>query len=465
MALETKSNRMGNEKISKLLFKLSLPAIAGMIIQSLYNIIDSIFIGNLGTEALSALSLAFPVQLIIISLGVGTGVGASSLISRLLGEGKKKRASNAAEHVFFLAIIYGIVFGFIGFFLTDKIMGLFTSDPVLIDLSQRYMRIILTGSLAVFAPATFNYILRGEGNTFVPMLTMFIGAITNIILDPLLIFGIGIFPEMGIEGAATATIISRIFGGIFITFVLFSDKNEIKFDFKRFKFDFSILKEIYQVGIPAMVNRLMMSFAMIIINRILGTFNTTAIGVMGVVFRLQSFYLMAVFGLNQGYLPILGYNYGNRNPDRMKKTVILGWITAFSFGVVGFLAFQLFTEPLLSMFNSSDEFMKIGIPAFKKVSIAYLVMSLNAIGAATFQALGKGIPSLVITFLRQALILLPSMYFLGSISGLNSTWFAFPIAEFTAFTVNITWVVLTIKKCMKTMKYQNNQKVEEYIKS
>jgi putative MATE family efflux protein len=319
----------------------------------------------------------------------------------------------------------------------------------------------MTGSMAVFAPATFNYILRGEGNTFLPMVTMFVGAITNIILDPLLIFGIWIFPEMGIQGAAAATIIARTLGGIFITFVLFSDKNEIKFNFKLFKFDFQILKDIYKVGIPAMVNRLMMSFAMIIINRILGMYNTTAIGVMGVVFRLQSFYLMAVFGLNQGYLPLLGYNYGYKKPDRMKRTVLLGWLTALTFGIIGFTVFQVFTEPLLRMFNSNPEFIEIGIPAFRKVSISYMFMALNVIGAGTFQALGRGSPSLVITFLRQALILLPSMYFLGQIGGLNSTWFAFPIAESIAFVVNIIWIIILLKKCMKTMKYENMQK--EYI--
>lgn len=462
MPAGNKSDRLGQEKISKLLIKLSLPAIAGMIIQSLYNIIDSIYIGNLGTEYLSALSLAFPVQLIIIALGVGTGIGASSLISRLLGEGRKKRASNAAEHVFILAIVYGAVIGTIGFFLSDEIMSIFTNDPVLIDLSQRYIRIIMTGSLAIFAPATFNYILRGEGNTFLPMVTMFIGAITNIILDPLLIYGIWIFPEMGVEGAATATIIARTLGGIFITFVLFSDKNEIKFNFKLFKFDFQIIKDIFKVGIPAMVNRLMFSFAITIINGILGMYNTTAIGVMGVVFRLQSFYLMAVFGLNQGYLPLLGYNYGYKKPERMKRTVLIGWLTALTFGAIGFTVFQVFTEPLLRMFNSNPEFIEIGIPAFRKVSISYMFMALNVIGAGTFQALGKGVPSLVITFLRQALILLPSMYILARIGGLDSAWFAFPIAESIAFIVNIIWVVLLLRKNMKEMKNENMQKV--YVK-
>src|SRR6056297_877927 len=243
MALESKSDRMGEEPILKLLFKLSAPAIIGMLIQAMYNIVDSIYVGRLSTDALSALSISFPVQMFLIAVGVGTGVGTSSLISRLLGQGNKRRANNVAEHVFFIAIIYGIVVGIIGVFFTENIINIFTNDPVLIDLGQRYIRIILVGSMAIFIPATFNYILRGEGNTFFPMLTMVIGAILNMILDPFLIFGIGFFPKLGVAGAAYATVFSRIIGGIFIIFVLFSDKNELTLDLEDFDFDFGIIKE------------------------------------------------------------------------------------------------------------------------------------------------------------------------------------------------------------------------------
>lgn len=454
MASKNKSNRMGEEKIAPLLFKLSAPAIIGMLIQALYNIIDSIYVGRLSTDALSALSLAFPIQTILIAFGVGTGVGASSLISRLLGQGKNEKANNAAEHVFFIAILYGGLGAIAGLFFSSDIIHIFTSNPTLIDLGHQYIRIILIGSLAVFVPATFNYILRGEGNTFLPMLTMLLGAISNIILDPFLIFGIGPFPQLGVAGAAYATIISRLLGGIFITAILFSDKNEIKLNLHRFNFDFQIIREIFTVGLPAIMNRLLFSVTLVVINRILGSFNITAIAVMGIIFRLQSFFMMLVFGLNQGYLPLVGYNYGYNKPDRMKKTIYLGGATAFCFGLLAFLSFQLFTEPLIRLFNSSPELLKIGIPALKRVSPAYLFMVINIIGVATFQAIGQGLPSLIITFLRQFVLLLPSMYLLSNFGGLMKSWFAFPLAEGLTFFLTVGWLFYVARAAVQEMRQE-----------
>ncbi len=452
MALESKSARMGEEPILKLLFKLSAPAIAGMIIQALYNIVDSIYVGRLSTDALSALSISFPVQMFLIAVGVGTGVGTSSLISRLLGKGDKCRANNVAEHVFFIAIIYGILGGLLGIFFSENIIRLFTDDPVLIDLGYQYINIILTGSIAIFIPATFNYILRGEGNTFVPMLTMIIGAVLNMIIDPFLIFGLGPFPQLGVAGAAYATVFSRIIGGIFIIFVLFSDKNELTLSLEDFEFDFQIIKEIYNIGIPAMANRLLFSVSIVFINLILGAFNSTAIAVMGLIFRMQSFFLMMVFGLTQGYLPIVGYNFGHNNPERMKKTILVGNAAALSFGVIGFIVFQLFPGAIIKLFNSDPKLLNIGVGALRRVSLSYFFMVLNIIGVATFQAVGKGMPSFAITFLRQAILLVPGMYLLGEFFGLDAVWLSFPIAESVSFVIMIFWLIVSIKKSMSRMR-------------
>ncbi|PUU87111.1 MATE family efflux transporter [Halanaerobium congolense] len=452
MALKSKSRRMGEEPILKLLFKLSVPAIAGMLIQAMYNIVDSIYVGRLSTEALSALSISFPVQMFLIAVGVGTGVGTSSLISRLLGQGDNCRANNVAEHVFFIAIIYGILGGLLGIFYSENIVRLFTDDPVLIDLGYQYINIILTGSIAIFIPATFNYILRGEGNTFVPMLTMIIGAVLNMIIDPFLIFGLGPFPQLGVAGAAYATVFSRFIGGVFIVLVLLSDKNELTLKLEDFEFDFQIIKEIYNIGIPAMANRLLFSVSIVFINLILGAFSSTAIAVMGLIFRMQSFFLMMVFGLTQGYLPIVGYNYGHNNPERMKKTILIGSAAALSFGVIGFLVFQLFPASIIRLFNSDPELINIGVGALKKVSLSYFFMVLNIIGVATFQAVGKGMPSFAITFLRQAILLVPGMYLLGKAFGLNAVWLSFPIAESVSFVIMITWLIATIKNSMSKMR-------------
>jgi len=452
MEVESKSARMGQEPITKLLFRLSAPAIVGMIIQAMYNIVDSIYVGRLSTDALSALSISFPVQMFLIAVGVGTGVGTSSLISRLLGQDDKCRANNVAEHVFFIAIIYGIIGGLLGVFFAEDIIKIFTDDLVLIDLSYQYINIILIGSMAVFIPATFNYILRGEGNTFLPMMTMIIGAVLNMILDPFLIFGLGPFPKLGVAGAAYATIFSRAVGGIFIIFVLFSDKNELTLKLEDFKFDFQIIKEIYNVGIPAMANRLLFSLAVIFINLILGAFSSTAIAVMGLIFRMQSFFLMMVFGLTQGYLPIVGYNFGHNNPERMKKTILIGNAAALSFGIIGFAVFQLFPEAIIKLFNSDPKLLSIGVSALRRVSLSYFFMVLNIIGVATFQAVGKGMPSFAITFLRQAVFLVPGMYILGEIFGLDAVWFSFPIAELIAFIIMSIWLVNSIKASMSNMQ-------------
>ncbi|KXS48954.1 putative efflux protein, MATE family [Halanaerobium congolense] len=452
MEIQSKSDRMGQEPIIKLLFRLSAPAIVGMIIQAMYNIVDSIYVGRLSTDALSALSISFPVQMVLIAVGVGTGVGTSSLISRLLGQGDNCRANNVAEHVFFIAIIYGIIGGLVGVFFAEDIIKIFTDDPVLIDLGYQYINIILTGSMAVFIPATFNYILRGEGNTFLPMMTMIIGAVLNMIIDPFLIFGLGPFPQLGVAGAAYATIFSRAVGGVFIIFVLFSDKNELTLKLEDFKFDFQIIKEIYNVGIPAMANRLLFSIAVVFINLILGAFSSTAIAVMGLIFRMQSFFLMMVFGLTQGYLPIVGYNFGHNNPERMKKTILIGNAAALSFGVIGFAVFQLFPEVIIKLFNSDPKLLNIGVSALKRVSLSYFFMVLNIIGVATFQAVGKGMPSFAITFLRQAVFLVPGMYILGEIFGLDAVWYSFPIAELTAFIIMSTWLMASIKDSMSKMR-------------
>jgi putative MATE family efflux protein len=452
MEIQSKSDRMGQEPIIKLLFRLSAPTIVGMIIQAMYNIVDSIYVGRLSTDALSALSISFPVQMVLIAVGVGTGVGTSSLISRLLGQGDNCRANNVAEHVFFIAIIYGIIGGLVGVFFAEDIIKIFTDDPVLIDLGYQYINIILTGSMAVFIPATFNYILRGEGNTFLPMMTMIIGAVLNMIIDPFLIFGLGPFPQLGVAGAAYATIFSRAVGGVFIIFVLFSDKNELTLKLEDFKFDFQIIKEIYNVGIPAMANRLLFSIAVVFINLILGAFSSTAIAVMGLIFRMQSFFLMMVFGLTQGYLPIVGYNFGHNNPERMKKTILIGNAAALSFGVIGFAVFQLFPEVIIKLFNSDPKLLNIGVSALKRVSLSYFFMVLNIIGVATFQAVGKGMPSFAITFLRQAVFLVPGMYILGEIFGLDAVWYSFPIAELTAFIIMSTWLMASIKDSMSKMR-------------
>ena len=458
MKLTKKSDRLGTEPIVPLLLKLSIPSIIGMAIQALYNVVDSIYIGNLSKEALSALSLAFPLQMILIAVAVGTGIGTSSLISRLLGQDKDHEANNAAEHSILLAFVYGIVFAIVGFTLSKFLFNRLTDVPIFAELGTRYIRIIFIGSIAMFIPMISNNILRGEGNTLVPMLTMLIGAIINIILDPFLIFGLWIFPRLGVEGAAVATVLARIISGIFILFVLFSDKNQLKLKPSEFSFDFEIIKSIYKVGLPAMVMQFLASIMIMGVNTIVGHYNALAIAVVGIYFRLQSFVFMPVFGLNQGYIPIIGYNYGHGKPDRMKKTIKYGVLIAFLFTSSGFLLFQFLPRTLVTMFNQDPELVKIGTTALKRISLAFPIIGPAIVGSTTFQAIGKGLPSLLLSLLRQLILLLPIMYLLGVIGGLDLLWFAFPIAESISAVLMIFWLGSSLKKIFSEMK-DNNKSV------
>jgi putative MATE family efflux protein len=452
MNLKNQNNRLGTETIFPLLLKLSIPSILSMFIQALYNVVDSIFVARLGKDALAALSLAFPIQMILIAIAVGTGTGTSSIISRLLGEGKNKRASNVAEHVLLIALCYGTIVAITGFFLAENLISFFTKDKILIDYGTQYIRIILLGSTALFIPMIVNNILRGEGNTFIPMITMLIGSILNIILDPLLIFGYGFFPALGVKGAAIATVLSRVISGTFILLILFKGSNQIKLNLRAFQFDFSIIKDIYQIGLPAMTMQILASFTIGGLNLILSNYSSTAIAALGIYFRLESFVFMPVFGLNQGYLPILGYNYGYKKPQRMKKTMKCAFAIGFTFTMLGCLLFQIFPVHLIKLFDSNPELVSIGKDALKKISLAYPIIGPAIIGSTTFQAFGKGLPSLILSFLRQILFLLPLAFILAKINGLNWIWYAFPISEVLAGLLMVTWLRRTLKEIFSSFE-------------
>lgn len=435
MNKQTKENRLGVEPILPLLIKLSIPSILSMTIQALYNVVDSIYVGRLSTDALSALSLTFPLEMILISIAVGTGVGASSLISRRLGQGENRKASSAAEHTLLLSLVYGLIIGIVGFFFSEDLIAIFTDNQTLIQLGAEYLKITFVGSVFLFVPSLSNNILRGEGNTFIPMISMLIGSIINIILDPFLIFGIGPFPMLGVAGAAYATVFSRMVSGIFIVYMVLNNDKDLKIDLKQFKISFPILKDIYSVGLPAMIMQLLGSIMVGGLNIIVGSHNDYAIAVVGIYFKLQSFVFMPVFGLNQGYMPIIGYNYGHNNPKRMKETIKYGLVTAFVITTLGFVLFQTMPELFIKLFNDDPELISIGITALKTISLAFPVIGIAIVASTTFQAVGKGVISMIVSFLRQIIVLLPVAYLLGKFGDLKHIWYAFPISETVSFVV------------------------------
>ena len=439
------TERLEKEPVLKLIFRLATPAIIGMAVQALYNVVDTIYVGHVSKTALSALSLAFPIQMVLIAIAVGTGVGANSLISRSLGAGKNEEADQVAAHVFGLALVFAVVVAVIGFFFYDKIVGIFTDDLRLRGLSGTYIRIIMVGSGAMFVPMITNNILRGEGNTFLPMLTLIIGAVINIGLDPLLIYGIGPFPEMGVAGAALATVIARALSGVFILLILFKGDHQVKLKRRDLKLSFKLLGELYRVGFPAMAMQLLASVMIAGMNKIVVQYNVLAVAVVGVFFRLQSFILMPIFGLNQGYIPIVGYNYGHNMPGRMKQAIKIGMVIGFGFSFLGFVLFQFFPSSLFMLFNDDPELIELGADALRRISIAFPLIGPAIVGIATFQAVGRGLPSLIISVLRQIVLLLPLMYILGKLYGLPTLWISFPISVAVSVVLLGFWLRQVLK--------------------
>jgi putative MATE family efflux protein len=451
MRTKTDSQRLGNEAILPLLFKLSVPGIISMTIQALYNVVDSFFVARISENALTALSIAFPVHIFLIAISVGTGVGTSSLISRFLGQNKDNDAMRVAQHVLSAALIYGIITATAGLFLPEPLVRSFSDDSEVILYGVQYIRIIMFGSVFLFVSIIASDVLRGQGNTLFPMLALMLGAVTNIILDPLMIFGIGFFPRMEVTGAALATIISKALGCVFILFLLFRGEHQVKPKISKFNIDLSIIRQVYAVGLPSMFMQFLTSFMLSGLNIIVGTYTETAMAVTGVYFRLQSFVLMPVFGLTQGYIPIIGYNYGARNVVRMKQALRYGLLISFAITATGASLFRFFPATLIGLFNPSPEMLVIGIEALSTISLGLFVVGPAIIGATTFQAIGLGLPSLALSFLRQIILLLPLAWLLGRWYGLSGVWYAFPLSEFISLTIMVLWLGRRLQKEFATL--------------
>ncbi len=454
------SERLGTDPILPLLIKLSLPGIVAMGIQALYNVIDSFFVAQVNEEAIAGLSVAFPMQLFLIALSVGTGVGTSSLISRMLGREDRDGAISVTEHVLVIAAIYSIIVFFAGLLLPEAFINIFSEDPLIAEYAYQYGSIIFMGAAPLFFGFIISDALRGQGNTLIPMIGMVAGAITNILLDPLLIYGIGFFPRLEVQGAAIATVISKGITFAVVFYELLKGDNEVKPEFRggvsTFKFNKEIIKSIYVVGLPAAIMQMLASVMVSGLNIIVGSLDALALSATGIYFRIQSFVFMPVFGLNQGYIPLVGYNFSNGNTERVKKVIGYGALIAFGFTGLGFVTFQFMPEIIAGPFVESQELMDIVVTAFTTISIGFPVIGPAIIGAATFQAIGKGIPSLTLSFFRQIILLLPIAYFLSLTGRLDLVWYAFPISEFVSFVFMIIWLYTTMKKELAFARFQRS---------
>lgn len=438
--VELQENKMGVMPVNKLLVSMSLPMIISMMVQAMYNVIDSIFVARLGESALVAVSLAFPVQNLMIAVGVGTSVGINALLSRCLGEKKFKEANLTALNGIFLAIVSYIAFAIFGFIYSHRFFAGQTNDAQIITYGTQYMFVVTVFSIGIFMQITMERLLQSTGKTFYNMITQGTGAIINIILDPILIFGLFGMPKLEVMGAAIATVIGQIIGMSLSIFFNIRKNDELNLSFKGFKPHIPTIKGIYSVGLPSIFMQSIASVMTFGMNRILLMFSSTAVSVFGVYFKLQSFIFMPVFGLNNGMVPIVAYNFGAKKKQRIIDTVKLSILLAVGIMSIGLIIFQVFPVQLLGMFDASEEMKSIGVIALRIISISFVFAGFCIILLSVFQALGHGMLSLVVSIVRQLLVILPIAYLLAKYVGLNAVWFAFPIAEIFSVSLSIIFL-------------------------
>ena len=418
-----------------------------MLVQALYNIVDSIFVARVSENALTAVSLAFPVQMLLVSVGAGTGVGVNSLLSKSLGEKNYEIANKTAANGLFLSFVSFALFFIVGltavkpFYLSQ----LKTDASDIYSMGVDYLTIVCLCSFGMYAQFMFERLLQSTGMTFYSMVSQLTGAITNIILDPILIFGMFGLPKMGVAGAAIATVIGQCAGACVGAFCNFKKNKEIAIRFKGFKPDWRIIATIYKVGVPSIIMQAIGSVMTYSMNIILIQFTSTATAVFGVYFKLQSFFFMPIIGINNGVIPIVAYNYGAGKRTRIVKTIKYAMRYAFALMFMGFLTFELIPATLLGMFKASDDMIAIGSTALRIIGVHFLVAWYCIIAGAVFQSLGNGVYSLCVSIARQLVILVPAAYILARIGGLDLVWWAFPIAEIMSFSVSTFFLIVIWK--------------------
>lgn len=434
----TEENKMGTMPIRKLLMSMAWPAILSMTINALYNIVDSIFVSRISEDALTAVSIVNPVQMMIIALSVGSGVGINSLIARRLGAKKQEQADKAASTGIRIGFFNYLVFLIIGVFLTKPFVSGYAEEGTYIfDAACQYLSIVCIGSFFINIQVVLEKILQSTGNMISPMFCSLTGAVVNIVLDPILIFGLFGLPEMGVAGAAIATVTGQLAGMIVGVTIILKGNHLVSIRLKGFKIDWKVVADIYKVGFPSIVMQSIASVMVIFYNMILVAYSTTAVAVLGIYFKIQSFVFMPVFGLNQGAMPIMGYNYGAKNRGRLMETYKEAFKVAFIVMTLGTVIFQLFPAQLLTIFDASEDMLSIGVPALRLISICFIPASFGIITGTLFQGTGHGMLSLYASLIRQLFGILPLAYVLIRIGGVTLSWLAFPLAEILGLAYSV----------------------------
>lgn len=433
-------NKMGTMPINKLIINMSLPLITSMFVQAFYNIVDSLFVARINEDALTAVSMSFPAQNLMISAGVGVGVGITALIARYLGAHDEKGITRVVHNGIFLGILNSILFALFGIFLAKFYFEFQKASGIIETYGIQYLSICSIFAFSIIMEITFERMLIASGKTIYTMITQSTGAIINIIFDPILIFGLFGFPKMGIVGAAVATIFGQTVAMFMALYFNVTKNHEVRISIKKFAVDFKTIVNIYEIGFPSIVMQSAASFMIFQLNNLLASFSTTATAVLGVYFKLQSFVILPVFGLNNSVISIVSYNYGAGKIKRLLKTVKVANIYAFSIMLAGFVLCQILPVQILKIFDASDNMLAIGVPALRIISFSFLIAPFSIVSSGTFQALGKGTFSLIISLIRQLIVILPLSYLLSRVMGMKGVWVAFPIAEIVAGILTIIYL-------------------------
>lgn len=444
-------NKMGVMPVGKLLITMSLPMVISMLVQAAYNIVDSIFVAAINEDALTALSLAFPIQNLLIGVATGTGVGMNALLSKALGEKDYEKVNKIASNGVFLAFVGYLLFLVLGIFGSRFFFEIQTDNPQIIQYGTSYVSICSICSLFVFIQIIFERLMQSTGRTLYSMYTQGAGAIVNIILDPILIFGYFGLPKMGVAGAALATVIGQLVSAIMGIVLNQKFNPDVRLNLKGFRPNIKIIGKIYSIGFPSIVMMGIGSIMNFGLNKILIAFSTTATAVLGVYYKIQSFAFMPLFGMNNGVIPIVAYNYGAGKRSRLLKCVKYSVILAESILFVAILVFQFLPVQLLSVFNASEHMISMGIHAFRIISLSYAFAGICIALGAVFQALGKSLLSMIVSICRQLVVLLPAAWLLSLSGNVNLVWWSFPIAEIASLTVSLLSFLYLYKKIIKNI--------------
>lgn len=449
--IPVKENKMGVMPIPKLLYSMALPMMASMMFQAFYNVVDSIFVSRICEDALTAVSMAFPMQNLMIGVGSGIGVGMNALLSKKLGEKDYRVANDSAMHGIILSSIAAVVFMIIGltsvrFFYTAQ-----GSSETITQYGVDYLSIICLCSVGLFGQFVFERMLQATGRTMLSMVTQSVGAIFNIIFDPIMIFGLCGFPKMGTAGAALATVLGQCVAAVLACIFNIKYNHDVQLSFKAFKAKAAMFIEILKVGVPSMIMIAITSITTFGMDMILMGFSSTAVAVLGAYFKLQSFIFMPVFGLNNGMIPIIAFNYGARKPDRIKQTIKLSIITAVGIMGLGCALMQVIPGTMLKLFSASENMLGIGIPALRIISTCFVFAGFSIVCSAVFQAFGKGLISMITSMARQLVVLLPVAYLLSLTGNLSAVWWCYPIAEIMSVTLCFFFLRGIYKKIVNPM--------------